>query len=240
MNEIKLYRYLPDEAAIKTIESRSFRVSRLTDLNDPFEWRFGFEGCPPELEPLINNSVDGYIELASHDQGIISFSGKLKDPILWSLYANHHRGVAFEIIGKKISEAGDGITFEVNEHRHENLFEVEYDKPRIVLPFQTFHQIPDQEKLEKMKDFFKRKSESWRYEKEFRWVIGLEACIPYGGRFFWKIPPGLIARVIIGFRSSTSELYVRRALNLNGFQDIKIARAQLSQTSYEVEVPEPV
>lgn len=222
MNCTKLYRYLPDEAAIKTIETRRFRVSRLTDLNDPFEWRFGVEGCPPEFREIFEKAIEGFVELASQYQGIISFSKEVTDPILWSHYANHHRGIAFEVDSSRVP----------------NLHKVDYDKPRIVLPFQRFMQMPELDQLELIKNFFKQKSGSWRYEQEYRWVIHLEKCVPSGGRFDWNIPDGFITRVIIGFRSSVSEQYVRRALDLNDLQNIQVAKARMSQNTYKIELPE--
>jgi hypothetical protein len=181
MNNTKLYRYLPDEAAIKTIETRRFRVSQLTDLNDPFEWRFGVEGCPEEFRELFEMSIDAFIELAGQYQGIISFSKELFDPILWSHYANHHRGIAFEVDSSRVP----------------NLHKVVYDKPRIVLPFQRFMQMPEHEQLRLIEDFFKQKSESWRYEQEYRWVIDLAKCVPSGGRYDLTPKAGhIISRVL--------------------------------------------
>jgi len=141
MNNLKLYRYLPDEAAIKTIETRCFRVSRLADLNDPFEWRFGFEGHPPELEENIEMRMDGFVELASRNMGMLCFSKKINDPILWSHYTNIHKGIAFEVDAS------------VNANLIADLHEVDYDKPRIVLPYRR---MTDQELLERMKFFSSR------------------------------------------------------------------------------------
>jgi hypothetical protein len=49
-DSILLYRYLDAEAALKSIETRSFKVGRLKDFNDPFEWRPGITGIIPEGE----------------------------------------------------------------------------------------------------------------------------------------------------------------------------------------------
>ncbi len=237
---IRLYRYLPDEAAIKTIEQRSFRVSRLSDLNDPFEWRFGVEGCPQGYEEQVQLILDHLAEDASDDTGLICFSGKIIDPILWSHYTNVHRGIVFEILGNIVSEANGSITFQVNNNTYKDLFKVDYDKGRIVLPFQKL--LPFQLTEKDIKDFYKQKSKSWEYEQEYRWVIDLlssENCEPSGGRFLWKIPPSFIRRVIIGFRSSLSEEYVRRALAMNGFLDSQVTKAKLSRNTYEVQLVYP-
>jgi hypothetical protein len=99
-------------------------------------------------------------------------------------------------------------------------------------------QMPEQDQLRRIENFFKQKSESWRYEREHRLVIDLEKCVPSGGRFYWNIPVGYITRVIMGFRSSISEEYTRRALDLNGLQNVQVAKVRMSQCTYKVELPE--
>jgi hypothetical protein len=221
----KHYRLLPDEAAINTIETRCFRVSRLADLKDCFEWKFGFDGYPPELEESIQKRLDDLVERAGETMGILCFSKEIKDPILWSHHADGHKGIAFE------------VNVGINVNLVSNLHKVEYDKPRIVLPYR---QMTDQEWLKRMENFYKQKSKSWGYEQEYRLVIdhAHAACKQSGGRFFWKIPAGFITRVIIGFHSSISEQYLRQVLDLNGFQNVQIVKAKQSLKTYDVEVPE--
>ena len=221
MNNTKLYRLLPDEAAINTIETRCFRVSRIADQKDCFEWQFGFEGCPPELKEINQKKIDQIVERTGETMGILCFSKEIKDPILWSHHADGHKGIAFEV--------DIGINVNLVSNRHE----VEYDKPRPVLPYRT---ITKEEWLKVMDIFYKQKSKSWRYEQECRFVIEHAACIPSGGRFFWKIPAGFITRVIIGFRSSVSEQYLRQVLDLNGFPNVQIVKAKRSLKTYDVEV----
>jgi hypothetical protein len=225
MNSPELYRYLRDEAAIKTIEARAFRVSRLTELNDPFEWRIGFEGYPPELEEVLEKQMDGFVEMVGQNMGIICFSKTIKDPILWSQYTNVHRGIAFK------------VNVSIDSQLVSDLHDVDYDKPPIVIPFQRYSQMSISELGELIKNLHKQKSESWRYEQECRFVIDLKTCKPSGGSFLWdKMPPAFITHAIIGFRSSVSELYLRRALDLNGFQHTQILKAKRSLKTYEIEL----
>jgi hypothetical protein len=229
MSSPELYRYLRDEAAIKTIEARAFRVSRLTELNDPFEWRVGFDGHPPALEEVLEKQMDGLVELASQDMGIICFSHKIKDPILWSHYTNVHRGIAFK------------VDLNVNPNLVSNRHDVDYDKPPIVIPFQRYinKQVSEKELAELIINLHRQKSGSWRYEQECRLVIDLKACKPSGGSYFWdKMPPSFITHAIIGFRSSVNEQYLRQALDLNGFQHTQILKAKRSLKNYEIELVE--
>ncbi|MGP8199735.1 MAG: DUF2971 domain-containing protein [Limisphaerales bacterium] len=132
-------------------------MSRLADLNDPFEWRFGLTGIPPELEELNQKRQDDFVERCGEGMGILCFTREIRDPILWSHYANGHKGIAFEVDAS------------INKQLLSNLHEVNYDKPRIVLPYRK---MTDQELLKLIENFFKQKSKSWRYEQECRWVFG--------------------------------------------------------------------
>jgi hypothetical protein len=225
MDSPKLYRYMRDEAAIKTIEARAFRVSRLTELNDPFEWRIGIEGYAPELEEALDKQMDGFVEILGQDMGIICFSKEIKDPVLWSHYTNVHRGIAFEV---NVNVSPDLVA---------TLHEVDYDKPPITIPLQRLPQMSNSELGELVMNFYKQKSRSWRYEQECRFVIDLKACRPDGGGFLWdKMPPTFITRAIIGFRSSIAEPYLRQALDLNGFQHTQILKAKRSLKTYDIEL----
>jgi hypothetical protein len=53
-NMIAFYSQSLIAACIKTIESRSFKVSRIRELNDPFEWRMVITGTIPEAESVVN------------------------------------------------------------------------------------------------------------------------------------------------------------------------------------------
>lgn len=216
-----------DEAAIKTIEARSFRVSRLTELNDPFEWRVGFDAPPQELEEVLEKQMEGFVEMAGQDMGIICFSKKISDPVLWSHYTNVHRGIAFE------------VNVDVNSNLISDIHEVDYDKPPMVIPFQRYikRQMSDTELMDVIRNLHKQKSASWQYEQECRLVIDLKTCKPSGGSFLWdKMPAAFITGAVIGFRSSISVQYLRQALDLNGFQHTQIFKAKRSLETYEIKL----
>jgi hypothetical protein len=183
---------------------------------------------------------DLHVRILNEEDGIICFSGKVDDPILWSHYAKIgrevHKGVAFEVSGHMVSRKDNCITFEVNGEKYRNLHKVAYNKARKSLPWPLPSDLVGEKARALMKDFFKQKSGSWKYEDEYRFVVGLENCKTSGEMFLWEIPPHFIRRVIIGFRSSLSELYVRRALQVHGFEDVQVAKAKLSQTTYKVEI----
>src|SRR5262245_30837871 len=96
-DSILLYRFLSAEAALKTLERVAFKVSRLNELNDPFEWRLGVTGILPEGEKIAEACVKQIVDHLNSWFGIICFSDTSSEPVLWSHYADKHRGIALEV-----------------------------------------------------------------------------------------------------------------------------------------------
>jgi len=216
-----LYRYVPAAAAINTIENRCFRVSRIMDLNDPFEWLFGFDGSRPGSIEESRRERDGLIRHLNEKFGLICFCEHVKDPVIWSHYADCHRGVAIEVDADQ-----DG-----------SLVRVEYSPERPILPQ---HCLESREQnidifKEVFGKFFRFKAPSWAYEHEWRVFVPLNKCDVAQGMFLWKIPENLITRLIVGIRSQLSPEYLRRSLDLHGFKEVQVVKAKESLKHYEID-----
>ena len=225
---ILLYRFLDAAAALKTIESRQFRISRLRDLNDPFEWRFGYKGHHPEDETIFNTWRESVSESQNKVRGIICFSATSKEPVLWSHYADKHTGVAFEV---------DCI----NDPKL--LKKISYPPERVAIDIPTFAQLQhDEVSLKKylgpiMEQMIQQKSPSWAYEKEYRFNIEFEkvANLQFSnGHYALPIPDDFLTRVILGWKCPLEVQYVLKALHTVGLTSTKVVRAKISPDSYEV------
>jgi hypothetical protein len=216
---IFLYRYLTAEAAIKTIETRTLRVGRFKEFNDPFELRLGIDKAnqlsPQELEEEIRAN-EGFLNLANEKFGVQCFSSVIQDPILWSHYADSHRGMVIEV-----------------ECIKDQVFEVVYGKPLPRLP--RDRNLDETELTKILVSVLKQKSQSWSYEKEWRGIVKLDECDVGDGMYFKKISGDDIHSVIIGCRSTVNLNYIYRALKVNGWENVQVAKARLSQQEYKVE-----
>ena len=125
-----LYKYMPEwPYALNTLTTRYFYFSPLADFNDPFEGKFlddaqyskndmryyfrntchASEEYMKSLENILSNEKWEIIlknllnqekEKVEKDYGILCLS-KIKDNILmWSHYANSHKGIAIELDSK--------------------------------------------------------------------------------------------------------------------------------------------
>ncbi len=110
-----VHHFLPAEFALKALRDRRLKIARLDELHDPFE--FDLADYPDvntriELAAMRNRLNEQY--------GVICFSRIHHDPVLWSRYADDHRGVAL------VFEIPDDKTIVVN-YQSEH-FELDLDK----------------------------------------------------------------------------------------------------------------
>ncbi len=220
-DSINLYRYFPAAAAINTIERRQFRVGRILELNDPFEWSFGFDTDSPEQLERARLERDQMLVCFNEKWGILSFCKVVNDPVIWSHYADKHRGIAIKVAC-------------LSSEMEVELLSVTYRKKRVCIPF-----IPEGEREQRIeelrpgfKKIFRYKAPSWRYEQEVRGIVELKSCNVSNGMFWWSFPDGFAKSVIIGLRSTVSDLYIRRALDLNGLGNVEVLRATEHPKTY--------
>jgi hypothetical protein len=225
---LPLYRFLDSDGALKTLIAGKFRVGLVSKFNDPFEWRLGFRGAAtPAEKALAENFSTGHLAWLETWMGILCFSNTVSDPTLWSLYAEKHSGVAFEI-------------------RHpwsaDHIVEMKYSDDRAVFDFDELRQMRDENVRNKyllslLDGLMTRKSPSWAFEQEYRVQIGLKDkpfCEFADGRHHWRIPPHALTRVVLGFRCPLEEAAVRKLLDKIGFARTNIARAQMCPETYSI------
>ncbi|UJP06355.1 MAG: DUF2971 domain-containing protein [Nitrosomonas sp.] len=89
-----VYHFISSEFALKALRDRRLKIARINELNDPFEF------CAADFpDSDTRNELETFKNQVNEQYGIICFSGIYHDPVLWSHYADGHRGVAlaFEI-----------------------------------------------------------------------------------------------------------------------------------------------
>jgi len=217
---VKIYRYLEAKWALKSLRERRLRVSRIKELNDPFEWRIGSVADLPGHANAGRESFDAFVERINEQLGVISHSAASADPVIWSHYADSHKGIALEF----------------DHFLVEELHPVSYSHSLPIFDVTRFLKTnSDQYTLSILKTALGRKSLSWAYEKEYRVHFGLETdCEKEEGNYFKRIPENYLKRVILGVRCAASRSEVIEALGAGGFSDVEVVRARFSETTYEV------
>jgi len=224
---IPLYRFLDSDAALKTLVAGKFRVGLVSKLNDPFEWKLGFTGITTTEEKEFSETYPRD-DLRDKDtwMGILCFSKTVSNPVLWSLYADKHSGVAFEVIYPN----------------DDSLIKMKYRRSRPVLDFNRLRKMPDENErdgylLSLLDDLMRQKWRRWIWEQEYRVHINLNdqsICLHSDGRHHWPIPRESLKQVVLGFCCPLEEASVRKLLDMNGFVATKVVRARMCSETYAI------
>jgi len=173
------------------------KVGRIAELSDPFDC------CPrfinlKKVPPGGSKFPEEYLNLISGKWGLLCFSEKISDPVIWSHFADSHKGIAL------------GFDFSKTDWTTE---EVSYSSERPVFDMKLFS-MPHPEALEiskkKISDAFTTKAPSWKYEAEHRSLIVLSGCVTEETHYFNPLPSAYLKKVVLGARCPLSMEEIKR------------------------------
>lgn len=204
---MKIYKFLDARYGLKSILERRLKISRLHELNDPFEL------IPYDLSNQKHRwAMHAMREYLTKIHGMLCFSGDWRDPVLWAHYADKHYGLCIE--------------FDVPDDDGEKPFKrVQYVSTR--LPF------PQSLTEEHTKAMLFTKFSSWQYEQEVRAFSELkdkESDGLYYADFSEMLRPTM---VIAGARCTLSRSEIVNALG-NLESTVELIKARAGFTKFEV------
>lgn len=208
---MRAYHLTTEKWALESMRLRRLKLSRLEDLNDPFEL-LGIEMKTPEdraffqedLKPEMNRTI-----------GLLCFSLKWSNPVLWSHYADKHRGLClgFDIpdqFAKKVTYLGRRLKAEIE---NANLSD---DRSSAGYKLIT------------------TKYKHWKYEDEVRLIIPLENAQHEGPNYFASYCEAFMLReIVVGVRSKITKPDLLASLSPED-ADVSIIRSRLAPRSYQV------
>lgn len=197
------------------------------EFNDPFEMvpgDFGFSLPEDERKEFFLNSSrlsdptyhqENFMDVSAGVRaslGIICFTRREDNLLMWSHYANNHKGICIEFdanapffTGKYKNSCkglfGQGATKEYYQNVGE-LKKVTYLKNRPL--------FIDPSDLQNDTESWLTKSEDWAYEQEYRILLPVEHTIHREDKQFYKVDKESIKSVIIGCqvgKSIKEEIY---------------------------------
>lgn len=219
---IRIFRYLPLQAAISSIEDKEVLISDLSKLNDPFDCLPAIEIKPPVPEIIREGASDSVVSALSAGVGILSFSGKWKEPVLWSHYADSHRGVAL-VFDFPDEDLQSGALVKVSYETYDRV-KVAYDLTR----------SPDEQTIP-TPEFVKRKAPPWVYEDEYRVFLDHSISTPKNGRYFREFDSTNFRGVVIGLKCELRPEYFRQTFIRLGFKNAKAWKVKLHPEKFLLE-----
>jgi hypothetical protein len=201
---------MSEQWGLEAIQRRRLKLARFGDMNDPFELlgidlpRRSDRNLFQKLKEEVNQTV-----------GVLCFSRGWSNPVLWSHYADRHRGI--------------GLGFDLLD---QYVQPVTYAGKR--LPAQAERNLPAGSTEALGYKLLTTKYEHWRYEDEVRLIVELKHAIKDGGRYFVPFGPALLLReVISGSRCLLPRSHMRSLVN-NERPMVSTVQGRLAFRTYRV------
>jgi len=145
-----VYHFISSEFALKALRDRRLKIARINELSDPFQLcaaDFSDSNTQAKLETFKNQM--------NARNGVICFSGTYQDPVLWSHYADGHRGVV--------------LVFEIPDDK---AIAINYQPARFKSDVDAVIQRGGFTESD-LGQLISTKFSSWHYENEIRMMCGL-------------------------------------------------------------------
>ena len=204
----RVYKFLPKEWALDDIEKRRIKISRVCDLNDPFDLSPFDLSDGDQRDALIRARK----ELFDRGRGLLCFSFKWSNPLLWAHYADKHKGIC--------------LGFDLPVIRH-----VAYVSTR--LPFPILSEVNEQTGL----DWLFTKFSSWCHEAECRVFAKLDPEEEdENGNYHvdFKESQMTLREVILGCECQLDPTGVLESLLEPYKEEVRVIRARPSDESFDM------
>jgi hypothetical protein len=201
---VRVYHFLPANFAVDDIEKRRIKISEIDQLNDPFElW------CVYQKDRRLRIALRRYKKQVSTRFGLLCFSRDWHNPLLWSHYADKHRGIC--------------LGFNIDS---QCIRDVSYitERPRLPIP-------PTEEDA---KQLLYSKYYDWKYEEECRSWIRFDERDPSTGFYFYPFDEMVrLSEVVAGPLCDIPKAKIDAALR--GYTDkINVIKARLANKTFRV------
>ncbi len=206
---MRVYHFVDRKFGLQDLQRRQLKVAIITELNDPFEL-LGFASKDRAYRRAFS---DHKVEFAKSN-GLLCFSGHWRNPVLWSHYADRHRGLCL----------GFDVTAE--------LMPVIYVAKRLK-PDMAAIEAGGYAAEEQMRQMLTTKFSHWRYENERRLFVNLDKKDEKGLYFFGFCKELALREVVVGCKSTISRAELTEALG-DMACDVEFYKARLAFQSFRV------
>ena len=187
---MRAFHFLQARYALEALQHRRLKVALLNELNDPFEL-FAADLSDRNTRFAFRQWKNNFAQRT----GMLCFSKGRKNPLLWSHYADRHRGIALEF------DIDDNVAVPVRYRR---------TRLRIDVDAVVKHGGFDEDLAEEL---YATKSAHWDYEEEVRVPTLLSECVRKGDLYFEPFGDSLeVVSVVLGSLCSVEADDIQRIL----------------------------
>ena len=208
---MRVFHFLNKSHALDDIRKRRLKVSILNDLNDPFEFLFVVQS-----DPQLRASFQRFKDSFSEKYGLICFSLKWANPVLWSHYAARHTGIC--------------LGFDIPDDRG---MRVRYRQARS--PDTFYADLDDNTKMmDAFRQILSTKFSHWRYENEVRTYAKLENIDADTGFYFTEFSADMkLRQIVVGPLADASHSEISDSLCAED-SDVEVFKTRLAFRSFKV------
>jgi hypothetical protein len=218
---VRAYKYLCTKFALKTVVEHRMKVSEFADMNDPFELAGAAFSDP--------NVYESFVRLVNEEWGALCLSKEWNNPLLWSHYADKHRGIClgFEI-GSKVEVLDLNYVDTIQE------LSVDGFKKLTTTRHLPNTQTPNakSEAKKPLMHLLRTKFKKWQYENEARLLVSKK--VEEAGLWFHPFDDDLrLCEVIAGARFPLNRAMIEAAVK-SYREPVRILKVRLADRAFEV------
>jgi len=209
---LRAYHFTSSQHGVNALALSRLKVARFSDANDPFEL-LALNCHGREVRRRASMAKDAFNEV----MGLLCFTKDWSSPLIWSHYADRHRGVC--------------LGFDV---RRTILATVEYEDDRLR---EDLPDDPDPAALDPdlQARLARTKSHHWKYEQEVRVFLELDRALNEHGLYFRPFDNDLrLAEVILGQQCALPVSAMRALVADHAPAGAQVLKARLAFRSFNV------
>lgn len=207
---MQFYYFTKQHYGLAAIRDERLKISEYKSLNDPFDF-IGIATTSSQDRESLKSLRAKLGETA----GIICFSDRWKEPLMWGHYADAHKGIC--------------LGFTVDSRKYERIQYVA-QRPRL----EDFEKTsvsrlsPPEVKAISLKKFNR-----WEYESEWRRLVKLDEQDFVDGNYFMPFDESMkLSTVLFGERSTITDKQITGILKKNN--EVKLAFTRAAYSKFDV------
>jgi len=207
---MRVYHLSDAQHALNNIALWRIKISRFSDLNDPFEL-LGINLMDQNLREAFRSTK----ERLDKNNGLLCFSQSWGNPVLWSHYADKHRGIClgFDIPDKLLTK-------------------VNYNKKLLSITDKKTGNLLNAKLI--MSELLRSKFIDWKYEDETRFFVKLDHKTAEAGLYFMPFSKILrLKEIILGPLCELSMENIRNLASIYPHK-IDVIKARIAYSTYKV------
>lgn len=187
---MRVYHFVSAKYGLENIRKKRLKIARINELNDPFEF-YGINLS----DKLLRSAFNRVKSKLSLNKGLLCFSTQWHNPVLWSHYAEKHKGIC--------------LGFDIPDI---HLGKVSYTRKKLILNGKV-PTTPQELDLEAVEKALFTKYSHWKYESEVRCYLTLEEIDPITKLYFAEFNDEInLKSVIVGAESNITRSELDDAL----------------------------